>query len=97
MYLFITVGKVIPICPTTTRTCAPCLTLRPGWELDDPDFTVEREVAAYTLLEQHGIAAPRLIAADIDGTRCGAPALLMTRLDGQRPGATAAELPSFVR
>ena len=62
-----------------------------------PDFTVEREVAAYTLLEQHGIAAPRLIAADIDGTRCGAPALLMTRLDGQRPGATAAELPSFVR
>ena len=57
--------------------------VRPDWRDRDPDFTVEREVAALVLLERAGFAAPRLIAADPQGERCGTPALLMTCLAGR--------------
>src|SRR5258708_14610091 len=52
--------------------------VRPDWRERDPDFTVEREVAALVLLDRSGFAAPRLIAADPRGDRCGTPAILMT-------------------
>ena len=57
----------------------------PGWQDQDPDFTVEREAAALTLLERASFAAPRLIAADSRGERCEAPALLMSYLSGRHP------------
>jgi aminoglycoside phosphotransferase (APT) family kinase protein len=59
--------------------------VRPDWRDRDPDFTVEREVAALGLLERAGLATPRLIAADPPGERCGTPALLMTCLPGRPP------------
>ncbi len=66
--------------------------VRPDWRERDPNHTVEREVAALVLLERAGFPAPRLLAADAGGERCGTPALLMTRLAGQ--SANHAPLPS---
>lgn len=43
------------------------------------------EAAALTLAESHGLAAPRLIAVDLDG-RCGRLAILSTAIPG-RSGA----------
>jgi aminoglycoside phosphotransferase (APT) family kinase protein len=59
--------------------------VRPDWRERDPDFTVEREVAALVLLERAGFAAPQLLAADPQGDRGGTPALLMTLLPGRAP------------
>lgn len=67
--------------------------VRPDWRDRDPDFTVEREVAALILLEESGFAAPRLLAADPRGERCGVPALLMTCLSGRPPSRRAASSP----
>ena len=40
------------------------------------------EAAALALAEEHHLAAPRLLAVDLDGAAAGRPALLMTVLSG---------------
>jgi hypothetical protein len=63
---------------------------RPGWEVDDPDFTPAREAAVLGRLERigferlAGVAVPRVIAADVDGTIDGSPALLLSHLSGRQ-------------
>lgn len=59
---------------------------RPGWEVDDPDFTARREAAVLELLARSSVPAPLLVAADPDGAACDVPALLITRLPGGPPG-----------
>jgi aminoglycoside phosphotransferase (APT) family kinase protein len=59
---------------------------RPGWELDDPDFTAGREADALTLLADSAVPAPRLVAADPEPAVCDVPALLITRIRGRPPG-----------
>lgn len=58
---------------------------RPGWDTDDPDYTVEREARVLALLAQTAVPAPEVVAADPDGTQCDVPALLLTRLPGHPP------------
>ncbi len=60
---------------------------RPGWDADDPDYTVEREVRVLHLLRSTPVPAPEVVAADPDGERCGVPAILLTRLPGHAPVA----------
>jgi len=59
---------------------------RPGWEVDDPDFTAEREAAALDLVSAAPVPTPRLVAADPVGAVCDVPTLLLTRLPGRPPG-----------
>jgi aminoglycoside phosphotransferase (APT) family kinase protein len=59
---------------------------RPGWAADDPDFTAAREAAVLDLLADSPAPAPRLVAADPEGTVCDVPTLLLTRLPGRPPG-----------
>jgi aminoglycoside phosphotransferase (APT) family kinase protein len=68
---------------------------RPGWEIDDADYTVAREALALGALEKAGIPAPRCLATDLTGDYCGAPALLMNMLPGTQPTAETARLPHF--
>ena len=70
---------------------------RPGWEIDDADYTVAREALAMGALAKAGIPAPRCLATDPTGEYCGAPALLMSRLPGAQPTAETARLPHFAR
>ena len=56
---------------------------RPGWEADDPDLTAAREAEVLELLWDTPVPAPRLVAADPDGTHADAPALLLARLPGR--------------
>ncbi len=58
---------------------------RPGWEDDDPDYTVEREVRVLGLLRPAPVPAPEVIAADPAGAQCDVPAILLTRLSGHSP------------
>ena len=53
-----------------------------------------RGATALKVAEQHGLAAPRLIACDIDGDKAGQPASLETVLPGNsgRPGSLPATL-----
>jgi aminoglycoside phosphotransferase (APT) family kinase protein len=62
---------------------------RPGWEADDPDFTVQREVAVLGLLAEVPVPTPVVVAADPVGARCDAPALLLERLPGRSPRPAA--------
>jgi aminoglycoside phosphotransferase (APT) family kinase protein len=58
------------------------------WNSDgvaDEEFPIAREIAALTLLERESFAAPRLLAADPRGDRCGTPALLMSHIPGEPP------------
>jgi len=48
---------------------------------DEPDLAA-REAGILQLVENAGIAAPRLVAVDADGAECDVPAVLMTRLRG---------------
>jgi len=48
---------------------------------DEPDLAA-REARILQLVENAGIAAPRLVAVDADGAECDVPAVLMTRLGG---------------
>ena len=59
---------------------------RPGWDVEDPDFTASREIRVLGLLERAGLPAPRLIGADPMAATCDVPALLVTRLTGHPPG-----------
>jgi aminoglycoside phosphotransferase (APT) family kinase protein len=68
---------------------------RPGWEVTDPEYTPEQEIATYGLLATSMVPAPRLVAADPRGEACDVPAILVTRLDGT-PGGEWHEEPSFV-
>jgi aminoglycoside phosphotransferase (APT) family kinase protein len=58
---------------------------RPDWAVDDPDFTVAREVTILTLLADAPVPAPQVVAADLDAAACDAPALLLARLPGRPP------------
>ncbi|MDQ2706136.1 MAG: phosphotransferase [Actinomycetota bacterium] len=58
---------------------------RPGWEIQDPDYTVERETRVLRLLEPTPVPAPVLVSSDPSGVRCGVPAMLITRLPGHPP------------
>jgi aminoglycoside phosphotransferase (APT) family kinase protein len=58
---------------------------RPEWIVEDPDFTVEREVTILTLLAESAVPAPRVVAADPDGAVCDVPTMLITRLPGRPP------------
>jgi aminoglycoside phosphotransferase (APT) family kinase protein len=63
---------------------------RPGWEVDDPDFTVAREVTVLGLLADAMVPTPtpRVVAADPDGAVCDVPTLLCVRLPGRPPTQT---------
>ncbi len=52
-----------------------------GWLAEETDLA-EKEARNLQLLERKGIAAPRLVAVDVDGSACDVPAVLMTRLPG---------------
>jgi aminoglycoside phosphotransferase (APT) family kinase protein len=58
---------------------------RPGWDLDDPDYSAQREATILELLADAAVPAPRLVAADAEGAVCDTPALLLTRLPGHPP------------
>lgn len=58
---------------------------RPGWEADDPDYTVERETRVLELLRPAPVPAPVAVAADPAGDHCDVPAILLSRLPGHPP------------
>lgn len=58
---------------------------RPGWELTDADYDARREASVLELLARASVAAPRLLAADVDGDFCDVPALLLSRVPGEPP------------
>lgn len=66
---------------------------RAGWEADDPDYTVEREIRVLELVHATHVPAPMMVAADPAGASCDVPAMLLTRLPGHppRPADSAAE------
>ncbi len=68
---------------------------RPGWEVDDPDYTVERETRVLELLRSARVPAPEMVAADLEGARCDVPAMLLTRLPGHTPRAADADAGGF--
>jgi aminoglycoside phosphotransferase (APT) family kinase protein len=70
--------------------------VRPEWRWQDPDYTVEREVAALSLLERAGITAPRVVATDPTGAEVGECALLMTFLPGGLPPRQLVDVQSYV-
>jgi aminoglycoside phosphotransferase (APT) family kinase protein len=69
----------------------------PGWELDDPDYTVARETRVLALLRSTAIPAPSLLAADPEGACCDVPAVLLTRLPGHPPSPADAASGGFCR
>jgi aminoglycoside phosphotransferase (APT) family kinase protein len=50
--------------------------------LQEAPDVVEKEARNLQLVEQAGIAAPRLVAVDPNGAECDVPAVLMTRMPG---------------
>jgi aminoglycoside phosphotransferase (APT) family kinase protein len=62
---------------------------RPGWEVEDPDFTAAREAAILELLAPSPVPAPALLAADPHAGTCDVPALLLSRLPGRPPDLQA--------
>jgi len=68
---------------------------RPEWIVEDPDFTVERELTILTLLADSAVPAPGVVAADPDGAVCDVPTMLITRLPGRPPG-TPEDMRSFL-
>jgi len=69
---------------------------RPGWDLDDPDYTAQREATILELLGPTAVPAPEVVAADPDGTACDVPALLLTRLPGRPPAPVLADRRGFL-
>jgi len=74
---------------SSTRADAHRLVLRrwarPGWEVDDPDYTVEREIRVLELVRRTHVPTPMIVAADPAGVSCDVPAMLLTRLPGHPP------------
>jgi aminoglycoside phosphotransferase (APT) family kinase protein len=70
---------------------------RPGWEADDPDYTVDREVRVLALLAPTLVPVPEVVAADPAGERCDVPAILLTRLPGHPPRPADAGARGFCR
>ncbi len=70
---------------------------RPGWEADDPDYTVEREARVLELLRATPVPAPTMLAADPAGVDCDVPAILLTRLPGHPPRPADFGVASFCR
>jgi len=70
---------------------------RPGWEADDADYTVDREVGVLALLARTVVPVPEVIAADPAGSRCDVPAILLTRLPGHPPRPADAAARGFCR
>jgi aminoglycoside phosphotransferase (APT) family kinase protein len=64
---------------------------RPGWQVDDPDYTVEREVHVLAVLEPTPVPAPLVVAADPAGAYCDVPAILLSHLPGHPPQAKDTE------
>jgi aminoglycoside phosphotransferase (APT) family kinase protein len=64
--------------------------------ISDPEFSVEREIAALALLAGSEIPTPSLVAADTSGAYCDVPTLLITRLDGHPPRPAEADLPEYL-
>jgi aminoglycoside phosphotransferase (APT) family kinase protein len=58
---------------------------RPGWEVDDPDYTVDRETRVLGLLAPTPVPVPEVVAADPAGVHCDVPAILATRIPGHSP------------
>lgn len=46
---------------------------RPGWELNHPDYTVERETRVLELLRSTPVLAPSVVVSDPAGTQCDSP------------------------
>lgn len=59
-----------------------------GWI---PPHAIATAAAALRVAADHGLATPRLIAADLDGHITGAPATLETALPGSAPPRTVSE------
>ena len=59
---------------------------RPEWELEDPDFTAEREARVLELLSACSLPTPAVVAADPQAAACDVPTLLLGRLPGRPPG-----------
>jgi aminoglycoside phosphotransferase (APT) family kinase protein len=68
---------------------------RPGWQLEDADFTPQREATALKLIEGSSVPAPRLISVDSDGSSCDVPAILTDLIPGDPPGMKV-DLDSFI-
>lgn len=64
--------------------------------LADPEFSIEREIAALALLAGSPIPTPSLVAADTSGAHCDVPTLLITRLDGHPPRPSQSDLPEYL-
>jgi aminoglycoside phosphotransferase (APT) family kinase protein len=56
--------------------------VRSDWLAQEPDLA-EHEARVLELLAPTAVDAPRLVAVDATGARCGVPAVLMTRLPGR--------------
>jgi len=69
---------------------------RPGWDLYDPDYTAQREATILMLLAPTAVPAPKVVAADPEGTACDVPALLLTRLPGRPPAPVLADRRGFL-
>ncbi len=70
---------------------------RPGWDADDPDYTVARETRVLDLLRCTQVPAPVAVAADPAGAHCDVPAILLTRLSGHPPRPADANAAGFCR
>ena len=70
---------------------------RPGWEAEDPDYTVQRECRVLDLLRSTEVPAPVTVAADPTGTRCDVPAMLLTRIAGHPPRRADTDGAGFCR
>jgi aminoglycoside phosphotransferase (APT) family kinase protein len=64
--------------------------------LADPEFSIEREIAALALLAGSPIPTPSLVAADTSGAHCDVPTLLITRLAGHPPRPSQSDLPEYL-
>lgn len=69
----------------------------PGWQTQDPDYTVERETRVLALLRTTPVPAPEVVAADPAGVHCDVPAMLLTRLAGHRPRRADRDAANFCR